>query len=65
MRTTKIMPLSMLPESLREALRRRLSDGRWRRLREYGAKQSKQVGVRQSEVERLIHEYRREQRGAG
>ena len=51
-------------ELFREALRHYISDERWRRLREYGAEQSQRLGVRQSDVERLIHEYRREQQPA-
>lgn len=51
-------------ELFREALRRYISDERWRRLREYGAEQSRRLAVGESDVERLIHEYRRERQPA-
>jgi metal-responsive CopG/Arc/MetJ family transcriptional regulator len=51
-------------ELFREALRRYICDERWRRLREYGAEQSRRLGVTQSDVEQLIREYRQERQPA-
>ncbi len=48
-------------ELFREALRRYISDARWQRLRQYGAQQSQRLGIRPSDIERLIHEHRGEQ----
>lgn len=51
-------------ELFREALRRYISDERWRRLREYGLEQSQRLGVTEGDVERLVHEHRRERETA-
>lgn len=45
-------------ELFREALRRYLQERRWAELREYGARQARKLGIRETEVGRLIAEYR-------
>lgn len=52
-------------ELFREALRRYISDQRWQRLRQYGAGHSQLLGLQETDVDRLIHEYRTERRAAG
>jgi metal-responsive CopG/Arc/MetJ family transcriptional regulator len=47
-------------ELLREALRRYLADSRWRELQEFGRSQARKLGIEESDVERLIAEYRSE-----
>jgi CopG family transcriptional regulator / antitoxin EndoAI len=47
-------------ELLREALRRYLADSRWRELLEFGRFQSRKLGIKESDVERLVQEYRTE-----
>jgi len=47
-------------ELLREALRRYLADSRWRELQEFGRSQSRKLGIKQPDVERLLQEYRTE-----
>ncbi len=47
-------------ELLREALRRYLADSRWRDLQEFGRAQAHKLGIKESDVERLIAEYRTE-----
>ena len=46
-------------ELFREALRQYIQAQKWRELQEYGARWSKQLGIRETDVERLIDEYRR------
>jgi CopG family transcriptional regulator/antitoxin EndoAI len=45
-------------ELLREALRRYLADSRWRELQEFGRSQALKLGIEESDVERLVAEYR-------
>ena len=51
-----------MSEFFREAVRRYLDELRWRRewtkLREYGTKRAKAMGVKPKDVNRLIQEYR-------
>jgi CopG family transcriptional regulator/antitoxin EndoAI len=47
-------------ELLREALRRYLADSRWRELQEFGRSQSRKLGIKEPDVERLLQEYRTE-----
>ncbi|MFI5351914.1 MAG: CopG family ribbon-helix-helix protein [Candidatus Binatales bacterium] len=47
-------------ELLREALRRYVSDSRWRGLKEFGRSQAGKLGIEESDVERLVAEYRAE-----
>ncbi len=47
-------------ELLREALRRYLADSRWRELQEFGRPQARKLGIEESDVERLVAEYRAE-----
>ena len=49
-------------ELMQEAVRRYVLRRRIRDLQSYGAEQAKNLGVREEDVERLIHEYRREHR---
>lgn len=52
-------------ELIREALRRYLAGRRFRKLQAYGAKRAREVGVvSEADVERLVHEYRRQGRSA-
>jgi hypothetical protein len=46
-----------------EALKKYLDDKRWARLFEYGEQQAKALGIRESDVERLVAESRAEKRG--
>lgn len=46
-------------ELLREALRRYIQEQKWRELQEYGVQKAKRLGIRESDVERLITEYRK------
>ena len=39
------------------------SDGRWQKLVEYGNAQAQKLGIKEEDVDRLIHEWRSEQRG--
>ena len=45
-----------------EAVRRYLIQTQLRELQEYGRQQSERLGLAEEDVERLIHEYRREAR---
>jgi CopG family transcriptional regulator/antitoxin EndoAI len=47
-------------ELLREALRRYLADSRWRELREFDRSQARKLGIEESDVDRLVAEYRAE-----
>ena len=47
-------------EFLREALRRYLADSRWRELQGFGRSQSRKLGMKESDLERLLQEYRTE-----
>lgn len=48
-------------ELFREALRRYLQEMEWLELRRYGAVRAQRLGIREGDVDRLIHEYRAEQ----
>ena len=50
-------------EVLQEAVRRYLIQTQIRELQTYGKQQSENLGLAEGDVERLIHDYRREQRG--
>jgi CopG family transcriptional regulator/antitoxin EndoAI len=43
-------------ELLREALRRYLADSRWRELQEFGRSRARKLGIKESDVERLVAE---------
>jgi CopG family transcriptional regulator/antitoxin EndoAI len=46
-------------ELFREALRQYIATrSRWRALQQYGAKQARKLGIKESDIERLIDEYR-------
>lgn len=47
-------------ELFREALRRYLQEQKLRELQRFGASQAKKLGLKESDVERLIAEYRKE-----
>ncbi|MDP2997768.1 MAG: ribbon-helix-helix protein, CopG family [Bryobacterales bacterium] len=47
---------------LQEAVRRYLTQAQLRELQVYGREQSERLGLAEEDVERLIHEYRREAR---
>jgi hypothetical protein len=47
---------------LQEAVRRYLIQTQIRELQTYGKQQSENLGLAEGDVERLIHDYRREQR---
>ncbi len=49
-------------ELFREALRRYLQEREWRELRRYGAVRAQRLGIREADVDRLIHEHRAERR---
>jgi predicted DNA-binding protein len=49
-------------EVLQEAVRRYLIQTQIRELQGYGRQQSENLGLAEGDVERLIHDYRREQR---
>ena len=46
-------------ELFREALRRYIQEQEWRELQCYGARQAQRLGLKETEVERLIAEYRK------
>lgn len=46
-------------ELFREALRRYIQEQKWRSLQRYGARQALKLGIRESDVEGLIGEYRK------
>ena len=46
-------------ELFREALRRYIQEQRWTGLRRYGAQRARKLGVKESEVERVIEAYRK------
>ncbi len=48
-------------ELFREALRRYIQDRKWRELQEYGMRQAQKLGIKETDVERLIDEYRKGQ----
>ncbi|MGE5446375.1 MAG: ribbon-helix-helix protein, CopG family [Ignavibacteriales bacterium] len=48
-------------ELFREALRRYIQDKKWRKLQEYGMRQAQKLGIKETEVERFIDEYRKGQ----
>jgi len=56
---------STMSEFLRDALRRQLENRewqmRWQQIRAYGSKKAKEMGLKPSDVNRLIAEYRTEQ----
>ncbi len=45
-------------ELLREAPRRFIQEEEWRELQGYGARQAAKQGIRETDVQRLIHEHR-------
>jgi CopG family transcriptional regulator / antitoxin EndoAI len=45
---------------LREALRRYLADSRWRELHEFGRSKARKLRIEESDVERIVAEYRTE-----
>jgi len=49
-------------ELVREAIERYLEDRRWQRLLAYGEQQARSLGLTDSDVPRLIEEYRQERR---
>ena len=51
-------------ELFREALRQYVQDQEWRSLRAYGSAKSKALGLKASDVPRLVKEYRKEQQKA-
>ena len=46
-------------EVLREALRRYGQERRWRGLQRYGTGRARKVGIRETDVERAVQEFRR------
>ena len=46
-------------ELFREALRRYLQERRWAALRRYGAQRASSLGLKETDVERVIKEYRK------
>lgn len=46
-------------ELFREALRRYIQEQKLRELQVYGARQTQKLGIKESEVDRLIEEYRK------
>jgi len=45
-------------ELLHEAVRHYIADSRWRELHEYGQKQARKLGLKESDVQHLIEEVR-------
>jgi CopG family transcriptional regulator/antitoxin EndoAI len=52
-----------MSELIREALRHYRRDREWEETLAYGRSKAKEMGVKASDVERLIHEYRQEKEG--
>ena len=51
-----------VPELLEEAVRHYLIQTELRELQTYGRQQSQKLGLTEKDVERLVHDYRRERR---
>lgn len=51
-------------ELLREALTRYIEEQEWERIYKYGERKAKELGIREKDVDRIIHEYRAEKRKA-
>lgn len=47
-------------ELFREALRRYIQEQRWAELRRYGAQQVRKLGIKETEVERIVEAYRKD-----
>ena len=47
-------------ELFREALRRYLQERRWAELRRYGTQQTRKLGLMETDIERLVSEYRKD-----
>ncbi len=47
-------------ELFQGALRRYVADSRWRNLQEFGRAQARKLGIKESDIERLVREYRAE-----
>lgn len=50
-------------ELVREALRRYIQARQWEELNSYGRARARELGIREEDIDRLIHEYRTERRG--
>ena len=51
-----------IDELVRDAMERRLNERRRQSLYTYGEEQARKLGVREEDVDRIIHEFRQEQR---
>ena len=49
-------------ELVREALRRYIRAREWEEITAYGRTKARELGIREEDVDRIIHEYRAEQR---
>jgi len=49
-------------ELIREALRRYIEEQEWKEIYRYGEIKTKEKGIREEDVDRIIHEYREEKR---
>ena len=54
-----------MSELVREALRRYEAVQRLKELQSYGEKRARELGIKEEDVDRLIHEYRAERRSSG
>lgn len=51
-----------LDEWMRKAVQRAIEDSGWKRLYAYGEQQARKVGIKEEDVDRIIHEFREEER---
>jgi len=49
-------------ELIREALRRYVEEQEWKEIYRYGERKAKEKGIREEDVDRIIHEYREKKR---
>ena len=51
-------------ELIREALRRYVEEQEWKEICQYGEMKAKQKGIKEEDVDQIVHEYREEKRKA-
>ncbi|MEA1965516.1 MAG: ribbon-helix-helix domain-containing protein [Candidatus Aerophobetes bacterium] len=51
-------------ELIREALRRYVEEQEWKEIYRYGEMKAREKGIKEEDVDRIIHEYREEKRKA-
>lgn len=49
-------------EFVQKAVQRSLEDRQWQRLYAYGEQQARNLGIEEADVDRIVHQYRQEER---